>query len=212
MLIVSAASKTAALRLAVAAAAAVFAVVFFWAAGALAQGAPPPVAPTSPWLTPTAVYGGLSILAACVGWVFRWSSGQDKRIDAAATKEELRKSIADVRDAVADLGKIVTLAQSRDSCALLRQEEATAVADLERGLGARITVDERRVDRLLERMEGFVQSARGLDEIKVMVSQLYQAGGFTPLPAPRPARPVGRQTTQPVIELPAGPVDDPAKD
>lgn len=184
----------------------VSAAAFLWAAGALAQGAAPTPATTSAWLTPSAVYGGLSILAGLIGWVFKWSSSQDKRIDAAATKEELRTSISEVRDAVADLGKIVQMAQSRDSCALLRQEESRVVADLERGLGARITVDERRIDRLLERMEGFVQSARGLDEIKTMVAQLYQAGGFTPLPAPRP---VGRQITQPM--MPAAPLPEPEK-
>lgn len=196
----SATSKTAVLRFAILSAG----ILFLWAASAIAQGAVSAPA-ASPWLTPTAVYGGLTILAGLVGWIFRWSSGQDKRIDAAATKDELRKSIAEVKEAVTDLGKIVQMAQSRDACALHRQEEVAAIADLERGLGARITVDERRTDRILERLEGFVNSARGLDEIKVMVQQLYQAGGFTPLPAPRP---VGRQITQPLPPIDVSPAKD----
>lgn len=175
-------------------AAASAAVALLWTASAIAQ-TPPPAGPAvSPWLTPTAVYGGLTILAGAIGWVFRWSAGQDKRIDAAATKDELRTSVASMRDAVSDLGKIVTSAQSRDACALHRQQETSALADLEREVSARLTVDERKIDRLLERLDGIAASTRGVDEIRQMVSQLYQAGGFTPLPAPRP---IPRQPTQP---------------
>lgn len=183
----------------------VSALALLWTASAIAQ-TPPPTAPSSPWLTPSAVYGGLTLLAGVVGWVIRWSYSQDEKIKGSATKEalaaseketrsEMRASTKEIRDAVTDLGKIVQAAQSRDACALYRQTEASEIVDLGRGIDARMTVNERRTDRLLERLEGVVASARGLDDIKQMVSTLYQAGGFTPLPAPRP---VGRQTTQPL--------------
>lgn len=184
-------SKIAVLRLAIATAI----VAMLWAVEAIAQSAAPATsaALASPWLTPTAVYGGLTILAGAIGWIFRWSAGQDKRIDAAATKDELRKSIAEMKDAVTDLGKIVQSAQSRDSCALHRQEEVASLADVERGLSARMTVVERKGDRLAVGLEAIAASVHGVDEIRQMVGVLYQAGGFTPLPSPRP---VPRQITQ----------------
>ena len=119
--------------------------------------------------------GVLGLLAKLVSW----SVEQDRRINSKANAVDL-----------AALEKLITSSTATRSevCNAHRQEVARQYSDLERETSARLAAQDRRLAVLLERLDGI---QRGQEEIRQMLSTIYEREGLTPLPR----RPLQRQRT-----------------
>lgn len=132
---------------------------------------------TEDLLSPSLLLSLVTAAAGGIGWLVAWSIRQDRRIQERATSADLEA----LRAAVADMGRLVGAAQSRETCGEHRQRMSDAIAE-----------ERRRLDVLVERLDSIKQAQ---DEIRSMVRSLYDHAGLTPWPGPAPTGPITRQPT-----------------
>lgn len=76
--------------------------------------------------------------------------------------------------------------QTREGCALHREQIHAKLSDIERETAAKLAVGDKKIAVIMERLDSI---ANGLNEIRSMLLVLYDREGLTPRPQPLPRQP-----------------------